>query len=333
LRILVTGGAGYVGGFAARHLLAQGHEVVVLDNLSEGHRQAIDDDVLVVGDIADRELVAGLLRARRIEAVLHFAASAYVGVSMSDPLPYWKNNVANSLALLESMLECGVERIVFSSTCSLYGESAEIPLSEEAPVQPGNTYAFTKHAIEQMIRDFCRAYGLSYVLLRYFNASGADPEGRHGEDHDPETHLIPLVIQTVLGQRERLEVFGDDYPTPDGTCVRDYVHVEDLARAHELALGYLPGSGEAAGGLVCNLGTRGHPERGAGHRPPGPLRSDCPPTRRRASPDSGSGSSQAGARLGAPLSRHRQHRGDGLGLAQAASAGIPIDSLPSGLKA
>jgi UDP-glucose 4-epimerase len=255
LRILVTGGAGYVGGFTARHLLAQGHEVVVLDNLSEGHRQAIDDEVLVVGDIADREVVAGLLRARSIEAVLHFAASAYVGVSMSDPLPYWKNNVANSLALLESMLECGVERIVFSSTCSLYGESAEIPLSEEAPVQPGNTYAFTKHAIEQMIRDFCRHYGLSYALLRYFNASGADPEGRHGEDHDPETHLIPLVIQTVLGQRERLEVFGDDYPTPDGTCVRDYVHVEDLARAHELALGYLPGSGEAAGGLVCNLGT------------------------------------------------------------------------------
>jgi UDP-glucose 4-epimerase len=255
LRILVTGGAGYVGGFTARHLLAQGHEVVVLDDLSQGHRRAIDEELLVVGNIADRELVSGLLRDRRLEAVMHFAASAYVGVSMSDPLPYWRNNVANGLALLESMLECGVRRIVFSSTCSLYGEAAEMPLSEEALVQPANTYAFTKHAIEQMIRDFSRAYGLSYALLRYFNASGADPEGRHGEDHDPETHLIPLVIQSVLGQRERLEVFGDDYPTPDGTCVRDYVHVEDLARAHELALGQLPDPGEPAGGLVCNLGT------------------------------------------------------------------------------
>ena len=259
MRVLVTGGAGYVGGFCARQLAASGHEVVALDNLSEGHRPAAPEGALVTGEISDGELVRSLLQEHRIEGVMHFAGSCYIGPSMADPRSYYRNNVAGTLDLLEALLDSRVRRLVFSSTCALYGETADMPLREDAPVGPESTYAFTKHAIEQMIRDFSRAYGLHYVLLRYFNASGASADGAHGEDHRPETHLIPIVLQTPLGQRDELRVFGDDYDTPDGTCIRDYVHVEDLARAHETALLTLPEPGADAHGRVFNLGT------GTGH--------------------------------------------------------------------
>jgi len=255
MRILVTGGAGYVGGFAARHLLAAGHDVAIVDDLSQGHREAVPPERLVVGNIGDRALIARLLERHRVEAVLHFAASAYVGESVADPARYWRNNVANTLELLLAMRDCGVGRIVFSSTCALYGERAEMPLTEETPQDPGSPYAFTKLAIERMIRDFSRAYGLGHVLLRYFNAAGAQSDGEHGEDHRPENHLIPILLQALLGQRECVEVYGDDYPTPDGTCIRDYVHVEDLARAHELALQACPGPGASPDGHVFNIGT------------------------------------------------------------------------------
>ena len=254
MRVLLTGGAGYVGGFCARHMAAQGHHVTVLDNLSEGHAEAAPAGSLSVGDIANTQLVTSLLREREIEAVIHFAASCYVGESMSDPRKYYRNNLAKTLALLEALVDSDVKRIVFSSSCSIYGETAEMPLSENLPAAPASTYAFTKHAVETMIRDFSRAYGLRFALLRYFNASGAAADGSHGEDHDPESHLIPIVLQTLQGRRERMEVFGDDYDTPDGTCIRDYVHVSDLARAHELAASRLIAGGEASD-LICNLGT------------------------------------------------------------------------------
>ena len=254
MRVLVTGGAGYVGSTAARQLVASGHQVAVLDNLSEGHRQAAPPGTLAVGEIADGESVRALMREHETEALMHFASSCYVGVSMTDPRQYYRNNVAASLALFEAALDCGVSRVVFSSSCSVHGETRET-LDEDSRVAPASTYAFTKHVIEQMIRDFSRAYGLSYALLRYFNASGGCAGGEHGEDHRPETHLIPIVIQTALGKRDELLVYGDDYDTPDGTCIRDYVHVEDLARAHESALARLPGSGADPLGLVYNLGT------------------------------------------------------------------------------
>lgn len=254
MRALVTGGAGYVGGFCSRHLAANGHDVTVLDNLSEGHPEAAPNGSLVTGDIVDTSLLASLLREREIEVVIHFAASCYVGESMTDPRKYYRNNVANSLSLLETLIDTGVKQLLFSSSCSVYGTRGDQLLSEALDPAPKNTYAFTKLAIETMIRDFARAYGLRFALLRYFNAAGATADGSHGEHHEPETHLIPLAIQTALGQRKHLEVFGTDYDTANGSCIRDYVHVSDLARAHETAaLQLLPGNGP--GELVCNLGS------------------------------------------------------------------------------
>ncbi len=256
MRILVTGGAGYVGGFAARHLMAAGHEVAIVDNLSEGHRDSVPSEHFYEGEIGDRDLISRIVKERGIEAVMHFAAFAYVGVSVEEPRSYYRNNVAETLTLLESLIDSNVRSIIFSSTCSTYGETDEMPLTEESAQAPANPYAFTKYCIERMIQDFSVAYGMQYVLLRYFNAAGAAEDGSHGEDHRPETHLIPLVLQTVLGQRETVKVFGNDYATPDGTCVRDFVHVEDLARIHELAAEWCvdadPGRGE-----VFNVGT-GH---------------------------------------------------------------------------
>jgi UDP-glucose-4-epimerase GalE len=222
--------------------------VIVLDNLCLGHREALPDGVLVVGDIGDRNCLEEIFVQHRTEAVMHFAAFAAVGESVTNPRLYYRNNVANTLTLLETMLDHDVNRIVFSSTCAVYGETAEMPLHEDSPKGPASPYAFSKLSIEQMIQDFSRAYGISYVLLRYFNASGGSPDGSHGEDHDPETHLIPLAIQAVQGRREKLMVFGDDYPTPDGTCIRDYIHVEDLASAHELAI-------LREGSSIYNIGT------------------------------------------------------------------------------
>ena len=254
MRVLVTGGAGYVGGFAARALLRAGHEIVVLDDLSEGHRAAVESETLVVGHIEDVDSVRDLLQRERIGAVMHFAGSCYVGESVRAPRDYYRNNVAGSLALLEAMVDCGVTRLVFSSSCAVYSEAAEMPLREDAPIDPASPYAFSKRAIERMIGDFARAYGLRHVILRYFNAAGADPEGLHGEDHEPEPHLIPLVMQVPLGQREKLDVYGDDYPTPDGTCIRDYVHVDDLAHAHTAALRALARD-DGPDAAVYNLGT------------------------------------------------------------------------------
>ena len=259
MKILVTGGAGYVGSFTVRELLAAGHEVVVLDDLRQGHPDALPEGLLVQGDIADSALLGRLISERHIEGVIHFAASASVAESVAQPGTYYRNNLAGTLTLLEAMVERGVSRLVFSSTCAVYGESDRMPLTEEDPIAPASPYAFTKLAIERMIQDFARAHPLGYVLLRYFNAAGASADGSLGEDHRPETHLIPNVIHRALGMGDALEIYGDDYSTPDGTCIRDYVHVEDLARAHELAVRACPAPGQRPAGAVYNAGT------GTGH--------------------------------------------------------------------
>ncbi|MFQ5697649.1 MAG: UDP-glucose 4-epimerase GalE, partial [Myxococcota bacterium] len=251
VRIVVTGGAGYVGSACLRHLAAHGHEVLAYDNLTEGHRAALAGAAFVEGDIADSGRLAGLLGDFRADAVLHFAAATYVGRSVSDPAFYYQNNVSGTLSLLNALRTANVRRLLFSSTCATYGLAPECPMSEEAPQDPCSPYARTKLAVEWMIRDFSTAYGLGFTLLRYFNAAGASADGAHGEDHRPETHLIPLVLQVPLGRRDRMKVFGDDYPTPDGTCIRDYVHVADLASAHLLAIeATQPEAGE-----VYNVGT------------------------------------------------------------------------------
>ena len=236
MNILVTGGAGYIGSHTVRALLARGHEVVVLDNLAFGHRQAVPADRLVVGDLNDATLVNRLLAERRIEAVVHFAAFAYVGESVTDPAKYYANNFLNSLTLLDACRQQGVQKFVFSSTCATYGTPTKVPIDENEKQLPINPYGNTKLAFERALADYAGAYPFGYCALRYFNAAGASPDGTIGEDHDPETHLIPLVFQAAMGQRSHLEIFGTDYPTPDGTCIRDYIHVDDLAEAHILAL-------------------------------------------------------------------------------------------------
>jgi UDP-glucose-4-epimerase GalE len=251
MRILVTGGAGYIGSFTVRRLLARGHQVTVLDSLQAGHRRAIPAEVLRVGDLADVDFVDHTLVEHRIEAVVHFAASCYVGESVTDPAKYYRNNLLNGLALLERVRRHKIGRFVFSSTCATYGVPERLPLTEDHPQRPVNPYGNTKLAFEMALADYAPAYGIGYCALRYFNASGAAADGAFGEHHDPETHLIPLVLQVALGQRPHVSVFGTDYPTPDGTCVRDYVHVEDLAEAHLLAVErVVPGQG-----LAYNLGT------------------------------------------------------------------------------
>jgi UDP-glucose-4-epimerase GalE len=251
MRVLVTGGAGYVGSHAAKFLAAAGHDVWIVDNLSEGHRAAVGKLPLATVDLTDQRAITELLKSNRIEAVMHFAAFAYVGVSVREPAKYYQNNIVGTLALLDAMLAADVKRIVFSSTCATYGIPTKVPISEDHPQNPINPYGFTKLAIEHALADYSHAYGLSYAALRYFNASGAADDGTIGEDHDPETHLIPLVLQVALGQRESVDVFGTDYPTPDGTCIRDYIHVDDLAAAHVLAIEKLtPGKT-----LKLNLGT------------------------------------------------------------------------------
>jgi UDP-glucose-4-epimerase GalE len=251
MRVLVTGGAGYVGSHAAKLLAESGHGVVVVDNLAEGHRAAVGKLPLVVADLLDREQIVRVVRDHRIDAVMHFAAFAYVGVSVTEPAKYYQNNIVGTLTLLDAMRETGINRIVFSSTCATYGIPQRVPIPEDHPQNPINPYGFTKLAIERALADYAHAYGLGYAALRYFNASGAAADGTIGEDHDPETHLIPLVLQVALGQREYVEIYGTDYPTPDGTCIRDYIHVDDLAAAHLTALEKLrPGAQ-----LKLNLGT------------------------------------------------------------------------------
>ena len=251
MRILVVGGAGYVGSHAARVLDRAGHDIWVYDNLCYGHRSAALPGKLIEGELSETEKLTALMREHKIEAVMHFAAYAYVGESVEDPAKYYQNNIGGSLSLLDAMRAAEVWRIVFSSTTATYGVPDRIPITEEEKQQPINPYGFTKLVIEHALADYAAAYGIGYAALRYFNASGASPDGDLGEDHSPETHLIPLVLQVALGQREKIFIFGDDYPTPDGTCIRDYIHVDDLATAHEKALHLL----KPKEGLRLNLGT------------------------------------------------------------------------------
>jgi UDP-glucose 4-epimerase len=239
--ILVTGGAGYIGSHAVKALQAADYQVLVLDNLVYGHRDIIQTlgVELIIGDTTDRLLLDKLFSDRDISAVMHFAAYAYVGESVSQPDKYYRNNVVGTLVLLEAMIAANIKTFVFSSTCASYGVPQQIPITEEHPQAPINPYGATKLMVERILQDFDVAYGLKSVIFRYFNAAGADPFGVIGEDHDPETHLIPLVLQAALGKRESITVYGSDYPTPDGTCIRDYIHVSDLADAHVLGLQYL----------------------------------------------------------------------------------------------
>jgi UDP-glucose-4-epimerase GalE len=250
MRVLVTGGAGYIGSHCVRLLLSRGHEVVVFDNLSMGHRQSVPAETLIVGDLKDLDHLDHVLVINRIEAVMHFAANAAVGESVVNPAKYYQNNLVNSLNLLERMRRHGIGRIVFSSTCAIYGAPERLPIAEDSPQRPVNPYGWSKLLIEQALTDYAAAYGLGFAALRYFNAAGASPAGDIGEDHDPESHLVPLIKQAILGQRPHVEIFGNDYPTPDGTCIRDYIHVDDLAEAHLLALDRL----QSGMGLKYNLG-------------------------------------------------------------------------------
>jgi UDP-glucose 4-epimerase len=252
--ILITGGAGYIGSHTVRLLREQGRKIVVLDNLVFGHDQAIiDSDVeLVVGDVGDQELVRSLFARHGFQAVVHFAAYAYVGESVSNPLKYYQNNTAEPIKLLQVMQEFGCKVFVFSSTCATYGSPDQLPITEANSQKPINPYGKSKLMVEWVLADCEPAWGLRSACLRYFNASGCSPDGLIGEDHNPETHLIPRVMMAVTGEIDHLEVFGTDYETPDGTCIRDYIHVEDLADAHARALDHLAQGGES---IRCNLGT------------------------------------------------------------------------------
>lgn len=239
MAILVTGGAGYIGSHTVVELLNHGEEVIIVDNLRTGHKRAIAGGTFYQGDISDRSFLDSVFEKHEIEAVIHFAASSLVGESVQKPLPYYENNLIASHSLVSAMIDHGVKKIVFSSTAATYGEPKSIPILESDVTQPTNPYGETKLAMEKMFRWCDNAYGLKSISLRYFNAAGAHPDAMIGEDHTPESHLIPIILQVALGQREAIGIFGDDYPTEDGTCVRDYIHVMDLANAHWLALEHL----------------------------------------------------------------------------------------------
>lgn len=254
MKILVTGGAGYIGSHCVRVLRERGYEVVVLDNLSKGHAEAVGDTPLYIGDAGDQKICDKIFSEHKIDGVMHFAAFSLVGESMEKPYEYYKNNVGESMGLFHSMVRNGVRRIVFSSTAATYGAAGDEPITEETAQKPINTYGETKLAIERMLHWFDVAYGLRSVALRYFNVAGAHESGEIGEAHDPETHLIPIILQTASGKRDCLKIYGNDYPTPDGTCIRDYIHVVDLINAHIRAMDYLVENDKSE---RFNLGTGG----------------------------------------------------------------------------
>ncbi|MFC4766182.1 UDP-glucose 4-epimerase GalE [Effusibacillus consociatus] len=251
MSVLVTGGAGYIGSHTVAELLAQGEDVIVLDNLQKGHSQAVLANKFYVGDIRDSDVLDTIFSVHDIEAVIHFAADSLVGESVQEPLKYYDNNVIAAQRLLTKMNQYGVKKIVFSSTAATYGEPKNIPIREDDSTEPTSPYGETKLAIEKMMKWCDNAYGIKYVSLRYFNAAGAHSDGHIGEDHTPESHLIPIVLQVALGQRQAVSIFGDDYSTEDGTCIRDYIHVMDLANAHWLALKRLREKNESG---IFNLG-------------------------------------------------------------------------------
>lgn len=257
MAVLVTGGAGYIGSHMVQVLRAAGREVVVVDDLSSGHTDAVPSDVpLVIADVADRAAMSAVMERHGVTAVIHFAARIQVGESVVHPRRYWTGNVAATIALLECALDAGVRELVFSSTAAVYGDPQSVPITESDPTLPVNPYGLTKLTVEKMLETYAHAYGLRYAALRYFNAAGADVEHGLCERHEPETHLIPLVLDAASGRRPHVTIFGRDYPTPDGTCIRDYIHVVDLAEAHLAALEYLEDGGQSG---AFNLGT------GTGH--------------------------------------------------------------------
>ncbi len=251
MKFLVVGGAGYIGSHMVKHLLRAGHQWVVADNFSTGHRRALMDGTVVELDIADTQALDALFAQHHFDAVFHFASFIQVGESVSEPAKYYQNNFCATLTLLQAMVRAGVKRFIFSSTAAVYGDPIYVPIDEEHPKAPINPYGRSKWMVEQLLEDFDRAYGLKSVCLRYFNAAGADPEGQLGERHEPETHLLPLILQAASGRRKSITVYGRDYDTPDGTCIRDYVHVADLIAAHALALDYLLEGGTST---AFNLG-------------------------------------------------------------------------------
>ncbi len=251
--VLVSGGAGYIGSHCVRRLLGQGRKVVVVDNLSTGDVRFLQQTPFVQGDIRNQDLLLDTFRTYGVTAVMHFAASCYVGESVSDPQKYYDNNVFGTLQLLSAMRAAGISHCIFSSSCAVYGDPQYLPLDENHRLHPVNPYGFTKRVVEEMLKDFARAYpAFRYVSLRYFNAAGADPDGCLGEAHEPETHLIPLILQVASGRREAIQIYGTDYDTPDGTCIRDYIHIDDIALAHLKSLNYLEQNGDSA---VFNIGT------------------------------------------------------------------------------
>lgn len=251
MTVLVTGGAGYIGSHTVRALQRKGRDVAVYDNLVKGHRQAVSGVPLIVGGLQETDKLEAVLKNYGITSVVHFAAYSLVGESMSEPGKYYDNNVTGTMKLLDTLIQNNIRKIVFSSTAAVYGEPEEAPITEETTKKPTNVYGRTKLMIEEMLADYDAAYGLKYAALRYFNACGADEDGMIGEDHRPESHLIPLVLAAAAGMRENIQIFGTDYPTPDGTCIRDYIHVNDLAEAHILAL---DGLQQGRGSGVYNLG-------------------------------------------------------------------------------
>lgn len=253
MSVMIVGGAGYIGSHAARYFQEAGEEVIVVDNLLTGHRDAVGDLPFYEVDIRDKEAVVQLMKKEGVDAVVHFAARSLVGESVLKPEEYYDNNVYGMLQLLSAMRECEVDKIIFSSTAAVYGQVEKMPIAEDCDCHPCNPYGKSKYMMEQLMADYDHAYGIKYVALRYFNAAGASKDGKLGERHSPETHLIPILLDTALGRRAEIEIYGSDYPTPDGTCIRDYIHILDLVAAHLLALNYLREGGESS---AFNLATK-----------------------------------------------------------------------------